>query len=226
MTENIHTLTVTEGSWPVQLQSISVHLTVTPEQLRAVLFAQGYVCTAGLADFFSVPSPLFIEKKNVGCRFQSWWDYIQYGEPKCFSPLCSSAADKQQKEVWSSRLQKWLYERFGVYIEDFRFQPEESTVETEEPLSAKRWVRAAREQNHKCLPSGIDSTPGDPAKDKWRECARLGHASCSVAVSLLLDEMCWNFSFFPCSSFFSFFVTATESYEADEGQSVTAFSTT
>uniref|UniRef100_A0A8D0AX61 GRAM domain containing 4 n=1 Tax=Sander lucioperca TaxID=283035 RepID=A0A8D0AX61_SANLU len=50
-------------------------------------------------------------------------------------------ADKQQKEVWSSRLQKWLYERFGVYIEDFRFQPEESTVEAEEPLSAKRWVK-------------------------------------------------------------------------------------
>lgn len=47
-------------------------------------------------------------------------------------------ADKQQKEVWSSRLQKWLHERFGVYIEDFRFQPEESTVEVEEPLSAKR----------------------------------------------------------------------------------------
>lgn len=50
------------------------------------------------------------------------------------------SADKQQKEVWSSRLQKWLHERFGVYMEDFRFQPEESTVEAEEPLSAKRWV--------------------------------------------------------------------------------------
>uniref|UniRef100_A0A8D0ARD8 GRAM domain containing 4 n=1 Tax=Sander lucioperca TaxID=283035 RepID=A0A8D0ARD8_SANLU len=49
--------------------------------------------------------------------------------------------DGEQKEVWSSRLQKWLYERFGVYIEDFRFQPEESTVEAEEPLSAKRWVK-------------------------------------------------------------------------------------
>lgn len=24
-------------------------------------------------------------------------------------------------------------------MEDFRFQPEESTVETEEPLSARRW---------------------------------------------------------------------------------------
>uniref|UniRef100_A0A8D3BYJ7 GRAM domain containing 4 n=1 Tax=Scophthalmus maximus TaxID=52904 RepID=A0A8D3BYJ7_SCOMX len=56
----------------------------------------------------------------------------------------NSPADKQQKEVWSSRLQKWLYERFGVYIEDFRFQPEESTVETEEPLSAKRLTENMR----------------------------------------------------------------------------------
>uniref|UniRef100_A0A665WW71 GRAM domain-containing protein n=1 Tax=Echeneis naucrates TaxID=173247 RepID=A0A665WW71_ECHNA len=53
----------------------------------------------------------------------------------------NNGTDKQQKEVWSSRLQKWLYERIGVYIEDFRFQPEESTVETEEPLSAKRGAR-------------------------------------------------------------------------------------
>uniref|UniRef100_A0A665WW36 GRAM domain-containing protein n=1 Tax=Echeneis naucrates TaxID=173247 RepID=A0A665WW36_ECHNA len=43
-----------------------------------------------------------------------------------------------------SRLQKWLYERIGVYIEDFRFQPEESTVETEEPLSAKRLTENMR----------------------------------------------------------------------------------
>lgn len=90
--------------------------------------------------------PLFIEKKNR-LSVSELVRLVQDGEPKCFSPLCFSAADKQQKEVWSSRLQKWLYERFGVYIEDFRFQPEESTVETEEPLSAKRWVRAAREQN-------------------------------------------------------------------------------
>uniref|UniRef100_A0A8C7Z6T4 GRAM domain containing 4a n=1 Tax=Oryzias sinensis TaxID=183150 RepID=A0A8C7Z6T4_9TELE len=53
-------------------------------------------------------------------------------------------SEKQQKEVWSSRLQKWLYERFGVYIEDFRFQPEENTVETEEPLSAKRLTENMR----------------------------------------------------------------------------------
>ncbi|KAJ8791816.1 hypothetical protein J1605_020538 [Eschrichtius robustus] len=37
------------------------------------------------------------------------------------------------------RVQKWFYEKFGEYVEDFRFQPEESTVETEEPLSARRW---------------------------------------------------------------------------------------
>ncbi|XP_040001279.1 GRAM domain-containing protein 4 isoform X3 [Xiphias gladius] len=60
------------------------------------------------------------------------------------SPSKNGTADKQQKEVWSSRLQKWLYERFAVYIEDFRFQPEESTVETEEPLSAKRLTENMR----------------------------------------------------------------------------------
>uniref|UniRef100_A0A8D0AT63 GRAM domain containing 4 n=1 Tax=Sander lucioperca TaxID=283035 RepID=A0A8D0AT63_SANLU len=52
----------------------------------------------------------------------------------------NNGTDKQQKEVWSSRLQKWLYERFGVYIEDFRFQPEESTVEAEEPLSNMKYL--------------------------------------------------------------------------------------
>uniref|UniRef100_A0A8C7ZA80 GRAM domain containing 4a n=1 Tax=Oryzias sinensis TaxID=183150 RepID=A0A8C7ZA80_9TELE len=56
----------------------------------------------------------------------------------------NNGTEKQQKEVWSSRLQKWLYERFGVYIEDFRFQPEENTVETEEPLSAKRLTENMR----------------------------------------------------------------------------------
>uniref|UniRef100_A0A3P9H6X3 GRAM domain containing 4a n=1 Tax=Oryzias latipes TaxID=8090 RepID=A0A3P9H6X3_ORYLA len=60
------------------------------------------------------------------------------------SPSNNGTAEKQQKEVWSSRLQKWLYERFGVYIEDFRFQPEENTVETEEPLSAKRLTENMR----------------------------------------------------------------------------------
>uniref|UniRef100_A0A669E6H9 GRAM domain containing 4 n=1 Tax=Oreochromis niloticus TaxID=8128 RepID=A0A669E6H9_ORENI len=44
----------------------------------------------------------------------------------------------KQKETLVDTLLKWLYDRFGVYIEDFRFQPEEMTVETDEPLSAKR----------------------------------------------------------------------------------------
>uniref|UniRef100_A0A8C2IXR1 GRAM domain containing 4b n=2 Tax=Cyprinus carpio TaxID=7962 RepID=A0A8C2IXR1_CYPCA len=59
----------------------------------------------------------------------------------CF--VCGLIGDKQ-KETLRSRLWKWLYERFGVYIEDFRFQPEENTVETEEPLSAKRLTENMR----------------------------------------------------------------------------------
>lgn len=47
-------------------------------------------------------------------------------------------SSEKQKETLFDTLLKWLYDRFGVYIEDFRFQPEEMTVETEEPLSAKR----------------------------------------------------------------------------------------
>uniref|UniRef100_A0A8C5FGU8 GRAM domain containing 4 n=1 Tax=Gadus morhua TaxID=8049 RepID=A0A8C5FGU8_GADMO len=48
-------------------------------------------------------------------------------------------SDKPQREEWSSRFQRWWYDRFGVYMEDFRFQPEETTVEAEEPL--KRGAR-------------------------------------------------------------------------------------
>uniref|UniRef100_A0A8C9VH96 GRAM domain containing 4 n=1 Tax=Scleropages formosus TaxID=113540 RepID=A0A8C9VH96_SCLFO len=51
---------------------------------------------------------------------------------------------KKQRETMFSRLQKWLYDKLGVYIEDFRFQPEENTVETEEPLSAKRLTENMR----------------------------------------------------------------------------------
>ncbi|XP_053544172.1 GRAM domain-containing protein 4 isoform X1 [Ictalurus punctatus] len=56
----------------------------------------------------------------------------------------ANGTEKQQKETLCSRLQKWLYDRFGVYIEDFRFQPEENTVEPEEPLSAKRLTENMR----------------------------------------------------------------------------------
>uniref|UniRef100_A0A7N6BXS4 GRAM domain containing 4 n=1 Tax=Anabas testudineus TaxID=64144 RepID=A0A7N6BXS4_ANATE len=44
----------------------------------------------------------------------------------------------------SNNFLKRLYERFGVHIEDFRFQPEENTVETEEPLSARRLTENMR----------------------------------------------------------------------------------
>lgn len=88
----------------------------------------------------------------IGFEWYNWENFQNLKLRCCSHTLWFSVADKQQKEVWSSRLQKWLYERFGVYIEDFRFQPEESTVEAEEPLSAKRWVRAAAEQILTFLP--------------------------------------------------------------------------
>ncbi|KAM9376801.1 GRAM domain-containing protein 4-like [Pholidichthys leucotaenia] len=65
--------------------------------------------------------------------------------PKAPSPPSGSGggAEKQKDTLFESFV-KWLYERFGVYIEDFRFQPEETTVETEEPLSAKRLTENMR----------------------------------------------------------------------------------
>ncbi|XP_016425218.1 GRAM domain-containing protein 4 isoform X2 [Sinocyclocheilus rhinocerous] len=63
--------------------------------------------------------------------------------PKPQVTSVNGTGDKQ-KETLSSRLWKWLYERFGVYMEDFRFKPEENTVETEEPLSAKRLTENMR----------------------------------------------------------------------------------
>lgn len=61
---------------------------------------------------------------------------------RLFFFFCSRATEKP-KDTLSDTLWKWLYDHFGVYIEDFRFQPEENTVESEEPLSAKRWVKLA-----------------------------------------------------------------------------------
>ncbi|KAI1882079.1 hypothetical protein AGOR_G00247000 [Albula goreensis] len=63
--------------------------------------------------------------------------------PKAQSPAANGTADKQ-RETFYTRTQKWLYDKFGVYIEDFRFQPEENTVEAEEPLSAKRLTENMR----------------------------------------------------------------------------------
>uniref|UniRef100_A0A7N8XTS6 GRAM domain containing 4 n=1 Tax=Mastacembelus armatus TaxID=205130 RepID=A0A7N8XTS6_9TELE len=50
----------------------------------------------------------------------------------------------KQKDTLTNRFLKWLNDRFGVYIEDFRFQPEETTVETEEPLSGRRLTENMR----------------------------------------------------------------------------------
>ncbi|XP_034443784.1 GRAM domain-containing protein 4-like [Hippoglossus hippoglossus] len=58
-------------------------------------------------------------------------------------PPSGSGTDKQ-KDTLSNSFLKWLQDRFGVYVEDFRFQPEETTVETEEPLSAKRLTENMR----------------------------------------------------------------------------------
>ncbi|XP_069018608.1 GRAM domain-containing protein 4-like [Embiotoca jacksoni] len=59
-------------------------------------------------------------------------------------PVPAGTSTEKQKDTLSNSFLKWLYDRFGVYIEDFRFQPEETTVETEEPLSAKRLTENMR----------------------------------------------------------------------------------
>ncbi|KAK9399505.1 GRAM domain-containing protein 4 [Crotalus adamanteus] len=58
-------------------------------------------------------------------------------------PKAQNGTDKRSHMV-CSRVQKWIYDKFGEYIEDFRFQPEENTVETEEPLSARRLTENMR----------------------------------------------------------------------------------
>ncbi|KAF6719085.1 GRAM domain-containing protein 4 [Oryzias melastigma] len=58
-------------------------------------------------------------------------------------PFADSSADKQIVNLSTSIL-KFLYDRFGITIEDFRLQPEETTVEPEEPLSARRLTENMR----------------------------------------------------------------------------------
>ncbi|XP_075996209.1 GRAM domain-containing protein 4-like [Genypterus blacodes] len=60
------------------------------------------------------------------------------------TPPYSPTPPDTQTNSLSSSLQKWLYEGLAVYVEDFRFQPEETVVETEEPLSAKRLTENMR----------------------------------------------------------------------------------
>ncbi|XP_059190498.1 GRAM domain-containing protein 4-like [Centropristis striata] len=64
--------------------------------------------------------------------------------PSPSPPPPAVSGTEKQKDTLSNSFLKWLYDRFGVYIEDFRFQPEEQTVETEEPLSAKRLTENMR----------------------------------------------------------------------------------
>ncbi|XP_074128207.1 GRAM domain-containing protein 4 isoform X2 [Sminthopsis crassicaudata] len=63
--------------------------------------------------------------------------------PAAAATQANHGSDKRS-QMMCSRLQKWFYDRFGEYVEDFRFQPEESTVETEEPLSARRLTENMR----------------------------------------------------------------------------------
>lgn len=60
------------------------------------------------------------------------------------SQASNGTGTERRSQGLSSRVQKWFYERFGEYVEDFRFQPEENTVETEEPLSARRLTENMR----------------------------------------------------------------------------------
>lgn len=71
----------------------------------------------------------------------------QMGEVVGMSLTASPWPTERRGQGLCARVQKWLYEHFGEYLEDFRFQPEESPVEAEEPLSARRW--------------GPDQAPGD-----------------------------------------------------------------
>ncbi|XP_031438386.1 GRAM domain-containing protein 4 isoform X2 [Clupea harengus] len=65
-------------------------------------------------------------------------------QPARKQPSPSANGTEKQKETMYTRMMRLLYERVGVYIEDFRFQPEETTVEPEEPLSAKRLTENMR----------------------------------------------------------------------------------
>ncbi|KAM6290576.1 GRAM domain-containing protein 4 [Porphyrio hochstetteri] len=59
-------------------------------------------------------------------------------------PQTQANGTEKRSHTVCSRLQKWFCDKFGEYVEDFRFQPEENTVETEEPLSARRLTENMR----------------------------------------------------------------------------------
>nr|XP_023694599.1 GRAM domain-containing protein 4-like isoform X2 [Paramormyrops kingsleyae] len=75
------------------------------------------------------------------CSTFSWQQHVH--DSQSYSKCGELKKDKQGRELYS-RLYQWLYDKLAIYIEDFRFQPEENTVETEEPLSAKRLTENMR----------------------------------------------------------------------------------
>ncbi|KAF7666907.1 hypothetical protein LDENG_00088420 [Lucifuga dentata] len=81
-------------------------------------------------------------------------------------PAGVSGSDKQKASL-SSSLQKWLYDRFGVYVEDFRLQPEETVMETEEPLSAKRLTENMRRLKRGSKPV-VNFMKNLSALSRWR----------------------------------------------------------
>lgn len=127
------------------------------------------------SSFLITPAPYASDSCRSRAELRQWFPLLSNLIQGADSiPLLLPSAEKQQKEVWSSRLQKWLYERFGVYIEDFRFQPEESTVETEEPLSAKRWESCFRIQCEVSAPRYWSVVvEGDAETDVLRVCCHL-----------------------------------------------------
>lgn len=64
--------------------------------------------------------------------------------PRSQAPVANGAGADRRGQGLCPRVQKWFHEKFGEYVEDFRFQPEESAVETEEPLSARRLTENMR----------------------------------------------------------------------------------
>ncbi|KAL0625545.1 GRAM domain-containing protein 4 [Plecturocebus cupreus] len=103
------------SSWPEQLCSVPIGLYFVSSEDRA----------------FKVPSTRTL--------------HFPAPPPKCSLCLTGPLPPAERRsQGLSSRLQKWFYERFGEYVEDFRFQPEENTVETEEPLSARRLTENMR----------------------------------------------------------------------------------
>ncbi|XP_041110824.1 GRAM domain-containing protein 4-like isoform X2 [Polyodon spathula] len=71
-------------------------------------------------------------------------EVLKAREESAVQPPTKVNGTEKRVETVYSRFQKWLYDKLEVYIEDFRFQPEENTVETEEPLSAKRLTENMR----------------------------------------------------------------------------------